>query len=358
MQDYVSYHSKAGYALLVLSKSVGAKRCVVLRKGDSVQQVLMPAAEFEKSYIRCSHWDPTNKEERLTDPSFVATKMLEADAPFSKEAIDHIERILRMDTRGKSTEQIRAEIVKLSGDLPKGHKLREVPKFSDRGQAIAGYTQMRQTLFNLQGKEKVTMASSTTQASTKPTKASTKAGTSAEAKKPSAATKVDPKAAAKAAKKAAPAPAPEPEVKPNGKSKGSKTAAPAPVPEPTPKGKGKGKPAPEPEVKGGKKAAPAAAAEPKASKTKTATIDPKKVEGKVDLTGPFKLSDEAAKAKTPEELRLHEGSSRFTLMQHIISNSKGKKVSFTVDELKEVCGDQTKQALSGMVRYGFLVATK
>ena len=35
--------------------------------------------------------------------------------------------------------------------------------------------------------------------------------------------------------------------------------------------------------------------------------------------------------------------------------AKGKK-QFTIEELTEAVGDQVRQALSGMVRYGFLIA--
>ena len=79
--------------------------------------------------------------------------------------------------------------------------------------------------------------------------------------------------------------------------------------------------------------------------------------GAVNLTGPFKLGPEAEKAKSPAELRMHEGSARYALMEYVLSS---KKKTFTADELKEVkgVGDQLKQALSGCVRYEFLAAAQ
>lgn len=68
--------------------------------------------------------------------------------PITPAALGHLEEVLDLDTRGKSTEQICEEITRIAGDLPKGHPLREVPKaFSDRGSAIAAYTAVRQALF-------------------------------------------------------------------------------------------------------------------------------------------------------------------------------------------------------------------
>ena len=148
---YIAYHSAAGYALLSLKESIGDQRAVIGSTGKQVDFYRIKAAEFENGFIKVASF--RNRQDVLTDPKVAATKLLEMGKPISKSALTHIEGVLGMDTRGKSTEQIRAEIVRLSAELPKGHALRDVPKFADRGQAIAAYTAMRQAIYNL-SKEK------------------------------------------------------------------------------------------------------------------------------------------------------------------------------------------------------------
>jgi len=280
-QSYIAYHSAAGYALLSLKESIMDQRAVVGSTGKQIDLYRMKSGKFEKDFIKVATW--RNREDKIVDPKVGAMKLLEMNQPITKSALGHIERVLGMDTRGKSTEQIRAEIVRLSGELPKGHALRTVPKFADRGQAIAAFTAIRQTIFNLSKENEM-------------------------AKVTKAAVKPEPKAKKEAAVK------PEPKVK--------KEAAVKP--------------------------------EPKAKKE--AAVKVKK--DKVDLTGPFKLTDVAIKAKVPESLRLHEGSSRYTLMDYAFKNAGKKAKGFTIDDFKSVVGDQTKQALTGMVRYGFIESVK
>jgi hypothetical protein len=65
------------------------------------------------------------------------------------------------------------------------------------------------------------------------------------------------------------------------------------------------------------------------------------------------MTDKAIKAKEPSGLGMHEGSARFKLMEFMYARKSVKPV--TVEELEKVVGDQLKQALSGCVRYEFLV---
>jgi len=307
--DYVSYHGKSGFALLVLESSVGSTRMVVRSDGKQIDLAKLKASDFDRQFCPViANW---NKFRDLPlPPKDCAEKLLRMKLPITKAAIDHIERTLGMDTRGKGSAEIRTEVARLSEELPKGHVLKDVPKaYPDRGTAIAAFTAMRQAIFQLNSKES--------------NMAATKKGVNAEDTKASKATVTKEEAPTKAKGKAA-----KPEA--------------APAPEPTTKAKGKVtkvEPAPEKEaVKKVVKAAREAGKE------------------RVDLTGPFKLTEVAAKAKTPEALRLHEGSSRHTLMAFVFEKAAKGKKQFTIEELTEAVGDQVRQALSGMVRYGFLIA--
>jgi translocation and assembly module TamA len=89
----------------------------------------------------------------------------------------------------------------------------------------------------------------------------------------------------------------------------------------------------------------------------SAEIDPALGQALLSLSadpGPLFLSGELR----VEGLRLHEGSSRYVLMQHCFANASKRPKGFPLSELIEVVGDQAKQALSGMVRYGFLEAVQ
>ena len=66
--------------------------------------------------------------------------------------------------------------------------------------------------------------------------------------------------------------------------------------------------------------------------------------------GPFKPTKLAMEAKTPAALRLRAGSARWALMEFAFAHPKG----FTREELAQVLGPQTGQALTGMALYGFI----
>jgi len=323
--DYVSYHGKSGFALLVLESSVGSTRMVVRSDGKQIDLAKLKASDFDRQFCPViANW---NKFRDLPlPPKDCAEKLLRMKLPITKAAIDHIERTLGMDTRGKGSAEIRTEVARLSEELPKGHVLKDVPKaYPDRGTAIAAFTAMRQAIFQLNSKES--------------NMAATKKGVNAEDTKASKATVTKEEAPTKAKGKAA-----KPEA--------------APAPEPTTKAKGKvTKVTAEKEaapVKATKKAAEAAPEKEAVKKVVKAAREAGKE--RVDLTGPFKLTEVAAKAKTPEALRLHEGSSRHTLMAFVFEKAAKGKKQFTIEELTEAVGDQVRQALSGMVRYGFLIA--
>ena len=315
--EYVSYRcSKSGFALLVLEKSVGDRRTLIGFNGKTFDLFEMKAVAFESKYTKVGAWDRNASwPDVLEDPARTALRIILAGKPISKVALEQIERIAKMDTRGKSSEQIRTEVIKLSADLPKGHPMKDVPKaYPDRGQAIASYTQMRQAIYQLTKEKEMSVQS--TEKPSKVKSGATKGGVEKEAKAPS-------------------------------KAKVTKPVTVGTISNDTPEPK-KGSKAVKVEPASAKKVA-----EPKEKKV----AEPKKERAEaVDLTGPFKLSAEAKTAGNPEALRLHEGSSRYTLMAHIFKNAAKKPKGFTVEELKEVVGGQTKQALSGMVRYGFLEA--
>lgn len=295
--------------LLEESTAVSAEFITYGKKGVEVQK--MRLVDFKKQHM------PALWGKAAFDPKRAAENFLLSKAAITPTALDQLERILNMDTRGKSTVQIHAEVVRLSADLPKGHPLKEVPKsYPDRGTAIAAFTSIRQALLSSTQKEGSNVATSKAAAEAKPAK-----GKAAPAP-----------AAAKGKAPAATAPAPAAAA-----TKGSKKAA-APAAVEAPKGKGKTNGA----------TAPAAEKAPKAKR-----------KGAVDLTGPFKLSPDAVKAKNAEGLRLHEGSARHTLMTYIFTNSAKKPKGFTYEELEKVVGaDQVKQALTGMVKEGYQFLVK
>jgi hypothetical protein len=191
---YVGYHTDAGYALLSLKDSIGKQRAVIAPSHPGcIDFFRVTEAAFNKTYTKCGLWKGGQDIE--CEPQIIAAKMLATGLPITKSAIGHIEGALKMDTKGKSTEQIRKEVVRLSDELPKAHPLRDVPKsYPDRGQAIAAYTAMRQAIFAAKTKES-NMSKKT---------APTKSGVEAEAQKPSK---------AKVTKTAAPEPTPEPKAK-------------------------------------------------------------------------------------------------------------------------------------------------
>jgi len=212
------------------------------------------------------------------DPQLIARKLL-ALPKISPAAIEQIERIIKMDTRGKSSVAIRDEVARLSAELPKGHVLRNVPKtYGDRAQAIAALTAIRQEIFQLKS-------------------STTKKEVEIMAKKEAA------------------------------------VAAPA-------------KPAAKPVAE---KAAAKPAAKPVAEKAATK---------RPALAAAYKLTEKSEKCKTPEELRLHEGSTRYKLMAHMLTAKAARTAKgVPLAELQELLGDDTSIAIKSMSKtnYEFIV---
>lgn len=264
----------------------------------------MLSAKFMQLHIE-SLWGKVPYDPKIAAGIFLATP----GAKFSNAAFDQIERILNLDTRGKSTTAIHAEVVRLAAEeLPKGHPLKDVPKsFPDRGQAIAAFTAMRSAILKLNNKESDSMATKKTAApeTKKPTKAEAAAAAKAtkDAKTKEAA---DAKAAKVAADKVAK------DAKKNGKADDKKPAAAA-------------------KEKGGKAAEKAA---------------------KV-LTGAYVLNGKAATVKTPEELRLHDGSSRYKLMAFMFAQASKHKNGVPVEKIVAEMGADAAYALTSMTKTGY-----
>lgn len=207
-------------------------------------------------------------------------------------ALGHLEEVLDLDTRGKSTEQIREEITRIAGDLPKGHQLREVPKaFSDRGSAIAAYTAVRQALFTeASKKEKAQMGTK-------------KADTAAPA--------ADPKATAAAPAAAAAG------------TEGGTAAAPA-------------------TETGGKKKATKGAKDLAKKGRKPAA----------DFTGSYLAAGKAATVKTTEELGMHEDSVRTKVLNVVMSSKAKGGVEYA--KLETAGGKKTRGAIAYLIKKGFV----
>lgn len=222
----------------------------------------------------------------------------------SSPILNALEVTLDMDTRGKSKDAILAEVKRLAAELPKGHALRTVPACADRASAIAALTAVREAHFltNSPTHQEKTMAS----------------------KKPDTSkTATADKKGAKPATAAAPA---KDEKKP---------AAAKPIIEAAPDKK--------------------AAAKPSAAAEKVAEKAKKKVGTPKVIVGPFEVGPKVGKAKTPEELRMHEGSARYVLMAHVLSS---KKTKHTFEELQAVVGEQCAQAINLAIKKQYLVQSK
>jgi hypothetical protein len=241
------------------------------------------------------------------EPKETAAALLKKAVKISPAALDHLERIFDMDTRGKSKDQIGAEVARVAEGLPVGHSLRNTPKkFKDRAGAIAALTAVRHAQFLLTQPKSPTKESNMT-------KKATPAAKTPAAAKPAKAT-------------AKPAAAAVEEVKvTKAKDTGSEKPAAA---KPTP------------------------AAEKLAEKAAEKT---KKAKGRSDITGPFVLGTAVGKAKTPEELRMHEGSARYKLMAFALSSKKSK---FTMEDFEAQCGDQTLQSVTLCIKKGYLAQAK
>lgn len=301
---------KITVAILLNDESDGKKALFIgAKKGGQFDVLSMPSPEFKKLYVEVmerrghQHYEPIN----ATD--VVQALVLTAGTKFSTAALDKIEEILEMDTRGKSSEEIRKEVERLAVDLPKGHALRTVPKsYPDRGQAIAAYTAIRQELFKLN----VTPTQESTTMATK------KAGKTAEAAAPAAKTKKEIAAEAKAAaataateKKAADA-----KAKVDAKTaKGANGDA--------------AKVAAEADAKGGAKKA------------------------KADFTGKYLAGGKAATVKSTEELGMHAESARTKILAHVMASKAKSGVDYSA--LEGVAGEQTRGAVANLVKKGLLV---
>lgn len=278
------------------SSAKTAKFIAPPKPGAPYEQLTMRMDEFKSKYtavvLRQGHM-----EYAAIDPVPVVTAMLMTPGvKFSTASLAKVEDLLNMDTRGKSSEQIRKEIERIAVDLPKGHPLREVPKtFPDRGQAIAAYTAVRQALhkagISTATEKESDMAKTkkvnTEAAKTETVKAKTKKELAAEAK-----------AAAAAAKTAAGA---------NGEAK--EVAA-------------------EAKKKGGA------------------------VKAKADYNGKYVAAGEAAKVKTTEELGMHGESVRTKLLSHVLGSKAKNGVDYSA--LEAVGGDQTRGGVAYLVKKGYL----
>lgn len=312
--DYKAYHSdKYGLILQSLPDSVGNIRAVLGSTGSAIDFVKMPAAEFNKRF--CGGVDRPivaeavlpNKSSRTLTPQEVVAKMLGRKLPITQPALERIEAMFQ--TKGKSTQEIRAEIVRLAGELPEGNVLRAVPEtYPDRSQAIAAYTLMRQTLFQLNSKEK-SMTEATVAEAVPAKKARKAAPNGAEAPK---------------ARKAATKNGTTPEAKKPSKAKVTKPA--------------------EAPAKRGRKAK---AVEAKPAKAKKATRAPR-----TEAPSAYKVAGNAVTAKTTADLRMQEGSARTQVMNIVLSNKKRK--SFTADDFSKIEGAQS--ALRYLVGKGYLAA--
>lgn len=290
--NFVAYHSsKVGYALLYLAESVGELRAVLgAVNGKQIDFSVIKRAQFDSMFCKAE------VNGRLMTPRESVARMLLAKRPITKPALERIEAMF--ETKGKSTEQIRAEIIRLSGELPKGHAMRTVPKkFPDRGQAIAAYTTMRQTLYQLDGKGHKMENAATETAEATPAKGKAKANGKAAAPAKAKATK-------------------------NGTTAEAKTPSKAKV----------------------TKEAPAKPA--KATKAAKADGD-----GAAD-TGKWALAGDALEAKDVTELRMQEGSARTAVLAVCFANKKRKH--FTMEDFAEIEG--ARAAIGYLVKRGRLAS--
>lgn len=289
--------------LLLTADSTAKQKVFIAAAPEGIAVLTLPEPKFSKQYVGLM-WGKEPFDPKLTASEFLLSKL-----KFSTAALDQIERLLNMDTRGKSTAQIREEIVRISGDLPQGHPLRTVPKtFAERSQAIAAYTAVRQAIFSNSKEGAANMASKKKAAPAAAAAADTTQAAAAPAAAEAAAPAAGKKAAAKkavAAAEGAAAPA----------AAGKKAA-----------GKDATKLAADAKAKGGRKPA--------------------------DLDGPFRLTKVAVDAKEPSGLRMHEGSARYKLMEHCMKRKSQKPI--TLEEMTTAAGEGTRQALAVCIKLGYI----
>jgi hypothetical protein len=305
LPEYLVYinpngRDKVGRRAILICEASNAKSVsYVGMSGGKIDVIKSPAAKFKELYL------PAAWGKEAFKPEWAAADTLLGTQPkaITSAALDHLERMMNMDTRGKSTQQIRDEIARISVELPQGHPLRAVPEgYPDRGTAIAAYTNVRQAIFHsTQPKEQSNMV-------TKSTAAPAAAGATA-------APAADPKAAEKAKKEA------EAAAKKEAAEKAKKEAA-------------------------EKKAAEKAAADAKKLADKAAK---KKA---ADLTGNYIADGQALKVKTTEELGMHEDSVRTKVLAAVMASKAKNGVDYA--KLEAVAGDKTRGAVAYLIKKGFL----
>lgn len=281
---YVTNEGTAKQRIAILIELTSKSANLIGLLGKKVQPFTISAQGFSKDYIGIVSGERDGKH-----PMW-AEEMLALKVPFHPAALDQLERILKMDTRGKTAAQIRDEAARVASDLPEGHNLREVPKsFADRASAIGFYTAVRQALFSL---NRSTTGGNMATKKVKQVEGEAPANTAA-TETPKDATAKDTGGKTKA-------------------SEGAKDTAKAA------KAKGNGR-------------------------------------AKADLSGKYVLAGDAAKAKTTEELGMHEDSVRTKVLAVVMKSKAKNGVDFTA--LEEAGKEQTRGAVAYLVKRGFLAKT-
>lgn len=302
------------YAILLVDADDKVARILGEKKKNQFDVLTMNMSEFKKDYIE-SMWGRQPYNPRIAAGIMLVTPK----AKFTTAALDEIERMLHLDTRGKSSKEIREEILRISEGLPKGHPLKVVPvTYPDRGNAIAAFTAIRQAILATGGGKP---ASTTTQENPMTKKVTDE--TAAPAKKP---TKAELAAQAKAAKEAKAKEAADKKAADKAAKEAAKTA-------PAAKANGAAAPA----KKGGAKKGDGAAA------ARTAKV----------LTGAYVLNGKSLTVKSPEELRLHEGSARYKLMAFMFAQAPKHKNGVPVEKIVTELGDEAAYAITSMTKTGY-----
>lgn len=252
------------------------------------------------------------------------------------EAIDALEGVLKMDTRGKSAEQIRQEILRIVEGLPQGNALRTVPtSYPDRAQAIAAYTAIRQAIFALSNatSKGSPMTKKITPAAAAAPVAAVVAPAAAAAPAPATKTKAEIKAEAALAK-AQEAAAKAAQAAADAAAKAAQKAADAAA-------------AVAAKAAAGQPASPAAAGVAAAAAQKNGAAKPK-----ADFSGKYILAGEAMKVKTTEELGMHEASVRTRVLAVIFASKAKNGVEYAA--LEVAGGDKTRGAVAYLIKKGFI----
>jgi hypothetical protein len=294
-------NTQTGVELVLLAGTDGKEvRYAALFPDGAVRIETMPTARFNE-VAAVLH----------VAPAVTAAAILKKASRIGAVVLDALEEVIDMKTKGKTAAQLGAEVARVAKELPKGHPLHSSPsQYKNRADAIAALTAVKQELFAInQPKSQPKEQTMTKKAETK--KPADKSAAATEDKKPAA-------AATEAAKPAE-----------------AGTAAAAPAADDKKKAKA---------TKGAK--ALAGKAEAKAKKAKGR-------DGLTDST--FTLGKAVGKAKTPEELRMHEGSARYKVMEYVLGS---KKASFAYEDIEKVAGEQALQSISLCVKKGYLAVAK